>query len=75
MAYLDCLKKNTDYEFDEIFDNLDRLRLEVDFGCIVINLIRCLWILSHQKITKSKFNFSVIIIKIKMIFIINKCFF
>lgn len=57
--YLYNMRKNRDYQFNESTDNLDKLKVEVDFGCIIINLIRLLWILSHNKFDELKFDFLV----------------
>lgn len=54
--YLYSLRKNGSYDFNESVDNLDSLKIEVDFGCIAINLIRLLWILSHEKLREFRPN-------------------
>lgn len=54
--YLYNLRRNAGYQFDESVDNLDALKVEGDFGCIAINLVRLLWILSHEKLSDFKPN-------------------
>ena len=54
--YLYSLRRNRSYDFDESVDNLDALKVEVDFGCLAVNLVRLLWILSHTKLSEFKPN-------------------